>query len=166
MCCLAVSQLLVLGKSVISSANKSKNEDDENDVKIDWPEDPISKAKIIRWKAQSISVDMEKVSTSFATGNGPLMMNWLLYIGREFQISQMPTHLSIGISDVAEAYAAAMQNALADKQDDLPNQKSLQEKVKSISIHLNSDQTSAVSKLQDALQYLAYVVVCASMPSA
>ncbi|XP_066313125.1 uncharacterized protein [Miscanthus floridulus] len=137
MCCLAVSQLLVLGKSVISSANKSKNEDDENDVKIDWPEDPISKAKIIRWKAQSISVDMEKVSTSFATG----------------------------ISDVAEAYAAAMQNALAVKQDDLPNQKSLQEKVKSISIHLNSDQTSAVSKLQDALQYLAYVVVCASMPS-
>ncbi|XP_066368680.1 uncharacterized protein [Miscanthus floridulus] len=137
MCCLAVSQLLVLGKSVISSANKSKNEDDENDVKIDWPEDPISKAKIIRWKAQSISVDMEKVSTSFATG----------------------------ISDVAEAYAAAMQNALADKQDDLPNQKSLQEKVKSISIHLNNDQTSAVSKLQDALRYLAYVVVCASMPS-
>lgn len=137
MCCLAVSQLLVLGKSVISSANKSKNEDDENDVKIDWPEDPISKAKIIRWKAQSISVDMEKVSTSFATG----------------------------ISDVAEAYAAAMQSALADKQDDLPNQKSLQEKIKSISTHLNSDQTSAVSKLQDALQYLAYVVVCASMPS-
>ncbi|PWZ58645.1 hypothetical protein Zm00014a_039296 [Zea mays] len=137
MCCLAVSQLLVLGKSVISSANKSKNEDGENDVKIDWPEDAISKAKIIRWKAQSISVDMEKVSTSFATG----------------------------ISDVAEAYAAAMQSALADKQDDLPNQKSLQEKVKSISIHLNSDQTSAVSKLQDALRYLAYVVVCASMPS-
>ncbi|KXG37605.1 uncharacterized protein LOC8060505 [Sorghum bicolor] len=137
MCCLAVSQLLVLGKSVISSANKSKSEDDENDVKIDWPEDPISKAKIIRWKVQSISVDMEKVSTSFATG----------------------------ISDVAEAYAAAMQSALAGKQDDLPNQKSLQEKVKSISIHLNSDQTSAVSKLQDALQYLAYVVVCASMPS-
>nr|CAB3493304.1 unnamed protein product [Digitaria exilis] len=113
-------------------------EDDENNIKIDWPEDPISKAKIIRWKAQSISVDMEKVSSSFATG----------------------------ISDVAEAYAAAIQNALADKQDDLPNQKSVQEKAKSISSHLNSDQTSAVGKLQDALQYLAYVVICASMPSA
>ncbi|XP_062212351.1 uncharacterized protein LOC133913263 [Phragmites australis] len=137
MCCLAVSQLLVLGKSVISAANKSNNEDDENDTKIDWPEDPISKAKIIRWKAQSISVDMEKVSTSFATG----------------------------ISDVAEAYAAAIQNALADKQDDLPNHKSVQEKAKSISSHLNSDQISAVSKLQDALQSLAYVVVCTSMPS-
>jgi hypothetical protein len=70
MCCLAVSQLLVLGKSVISASNKSKTGDDENNIKIDWPEDPISKAKIIRCKARSISVDMEKVSTSFATGTG------------------------------------------------------------------------------------------------
>ncbi|OEL24636.1 hypothetical protein BAE44_0014345 [Dichanthelium oligosanthes] len=137
MCCLAVSQLLVLGKSVISAANKSKDEDDEDEVKIDWPEDPISKAKIIRWKAQSISLDMEKVSTSFATG----------------------------ISDVAEACMAAIQNALSDKHDDVPNQKSVQEKAKSISNHLSSDQTSAVSKLQDALQYMSYVVVCTSMPS-
>ncbi|XP_052147822.1 uncharacterized protein LOC127766735 [Oryza glaberrima] len=137
MCCLAVSQLLLLGKSVISASSKPKNEDDENDVKIEWPEDPISKAKIIRWKAQSISVDIEKVSASFATG----------------------------ISDVAEAYMAAIQNALADKKDDLSNQNSVQEKAKYISNHLNTDQTSAVSKLQDALQYLAYVVVCSSMPS-
>uniref|UniRef100_A0A453HC02 DUF7798 domain-containing protein n=3 Tax=Aegilops tauschii TaxID=37682 RepID=A0A453HC02_AEGTS len=135
MCCLAVSQLLVLGKSVISAANKS-NDEDESDVKIDWPEDLISKAEIIRWRAQSIAVDIEKVATSFATG----------------------------ISDVAEAYAAAIQNALADKQGDAPHQ-SVQEKAKDISSHLKSDQTSAVSKLQDALQYLAYVVVCTSMPS-
>uniref|UniRef100_A0ACD6A5G3 Uncharacterized protein n=1 Tax=Avena sativa TaxID=4498 RepID=A0ACD6A5G3_AVESA len=135
MCCLAVSQLLVLGKSVISAADKSKNEDD--DVKIDWPEDLISKAEIIRWRAQSIAGDIEKVSTSFATG----------------------------ISDVAEAYAAAIQNALADKQGDVAHQL-VQEKAKYISSHLKSDQTCAVSKLQDALQYLAYVVVCTSMPSA
>ncbi|KAG8098076.1 hypothetical protein GUJ93_ZPchr0013g35712 [Zizania palustris] len=63
MCCLAVIELLLLGKSVIYTTNKQKNEDDENDVKIEWPEDPISKAKIIRWKAQSISVDIERVST-------------------------------------------------------------------------------------------------------
>uniref|UniRef100_A0A0D9VYR4 DUF7798 domain-containing protein n=1 Tax=Leersia perrieri TaxID=77586 RepID=A0A0D9VYR4_9ORYZ len=137
MCCLAVSQLVLLGKSVISAASKPKNEDDENDVKIEWPEDPILKAKIIRWKAQSIAVDIEKVSASFATG----------------------------ISDVAEAYMAAIQNALADKKDDLSSQNSVREKAKYISSHLNSDQTSAVSKLQDALQYLAYVVVCSSMPS-
>uniref|UniRef100_J3LSM8 DUF7798 domain-containing protein n=2 Tax=Oryza brachyantha TaxID=4533 RepID=J3LSM8_ORYBR len=137
MCCLAVSQLLLLGKSVISASSKPKNEDGEDDMKIEWPEDPISKAKIIRWKAQSISVDIEKVSASFATG----------------------------ISDVAEAYMAAIQNALADKKDGLSNQNSVQEKAKHISSHLNSDQTSAVSKLQDALQYLAYVVVCSSMPS-
>ena len=67
MCCLAVSQLLVLGKSVISAADKSKDEDGD-DVKIDWPEDLISKAEIIRWRAQSIAEDIEKVSTSFATG--------------------------------------------------------------------------------------------------
>lgn len=135
MCCLAVSQLLVLGKSVISAANKS-NDEDESDVKIDWPEDLISKAEIIRWRAQSIAVDIEKVATSFATG----------------------------LSDVTEAYAAAIQNALADKVGDVPHQ-SVQEKAKDISSHLKSDQTSAVSKLQDALQYLAYVVVCTSIPS-
>jgi hypothetical protein len=67
MCCLAVSQLLVLGKSVISAADKSKNEDGD-DVKIEWPEDLISKAEIIRWRAESIAGDIEKVSTSFATG--------------------------------------------------------------------------------------------------
>jgi len=93
MCCLAVSQFLVLGKSVISATNKSKNEeDDENGIKIDWPEDPISKAKIIRWKAQSISVDMEKVSTSFATGNGPLVnREWLNTLCRtcKFQFSHI-----------------------------------------------------------------------------
>ncbi|CAM0876117.1 unnamed protein product [Alopecurus aequalis] len=136
MCCLAVSQLLVLGKSVISAGDKSKDEDGDA-VKIDWPEDLISKAEIIRWRAQSIAGDIEKVSTSFATG----------------------------ISDVAEAYAAAIQSALADKQGDVPHQ-SVQEKAKYISSHLKSDQTIAVSKLQDALQYLAYVVVCTSMPSA
>jgi hypothetical protein len=67
MCCLAVSQLLVLGKSVISAADTSKNEDGD-DVKIDWPEDLVSKAEIIRCRAQSIAGDIEKVSTSFATG--------------------------------------------------------------------------------------------------
>lgn len=66
---------------------------------------------------------------------------------------------------MAEAYMAAIQNALADKKDDLSNQNSVQEKAKYISNHLNTDQTSAVSKLQDALQYLAYVVVCSSMPN-
>jgi hypothetical protein len=75
-------------------------------------------------------------------------------------------HLSAGISDIAEAYVAAMQNALANEQDDHPNHKSVPEKAKSISNHLDSDQTSAVNKLQDALQHLAYVVVCTSMPTA
>jgi hypothetical protein len=70
LCCLAVSQLLLLGKSVISkSGNKAK--DEEEDVKIEWPEDLVSKAKIIRSKAQCMSSDVLKVSASFITGTGP-----------------------------------------------------------------------------------------------
>ncbi|XP_078171204.1 BAT2 domain protein [Carex rostrata] len=69
LCCLAVSQLLLLGKSVISkSGNKAKVEEaDEEDIKIEWPEDLVSKAKIIRSKAQFMSSDVLKVSASFIT---------------------------------------------------------------------------------------------------
>jgi hypothetical protein len=56
--------------------------------------------------------------------------------------------------------------AQPNEQDDHANQNSVPEKAKFISSHLDSDQTSAVSKLHDALQHLAYVVVCTSKPSA
>lgn len=74
LCCLAVSQLLLLGKSVISkSGNKAKVEEaDEEDIKIEWPEDLVSKAKIIRSKAQFMSSDVLKVSASFITGTGSI----------------------------------------------------------------------------------------------
>ncbi|MBA0549602.1 hypothetical protein Golob_020624, partial [Gossypium lobatum] len=58
MCRLAVSHLLMLGKSVISSGNKVRVEDPDDDdgddiMNIGWPEDPVEKAKLIRVKAQS-----------------------------------------------------------------------------------------------------------------
>ena len=69
MCCSAVSQLLMLGKSIISNANKVQEEDGDADlVNIDWPEDSVEKAKLIRSKAQSITGYMEAVSNSFITG--------------------------------------------------------------------------------------------------
>lgn len=69
LCCSAVSQVLFLGKSVISSANKGRSGEIDGDIpKIDWPEDPLSKAKIIRYKAKSMSADMETVSKSYITG--------------------------------------------------------------------------------------------------
>ena len=69
MCCTAVSQLLMLGKSVISGANKDQEEDANADVvNIDWPEDSVEKAKIIRSKAQSMTGYVEAVSNSFITG--------------------------------------------------------------------------------------------------
>lgn len=69
MCCSAVSQLLMLGKSVISNANKVQQEDADGDiVDIDWPEDSVEKAKVMRTKARSMAGYVEAVSNSFITG--------------------------------------------------------------------------------------------------
>ncbi|XP_050364781.1 uncharacterized protein LOC126783365 [Argentina anserina] len=137
LCCSAVSQLLMLGKAVISNGNKAEAEDVDADLGIiDWPEDSVEKAKIIRSKAQTMTGYVEAVSSSFITG----------------------------ISDVAEAYVAAIKVA-AESQEVLP-QTSMQEKVNSFSEHLRSDQTTALSKIQDGLHYLSYVVVSTSMPAA
>eukprot|EP00262_Sarcandra_glabra_P004533 TRINITY_DN15614_c0_g1_i1.p1 TRINITY_DN15614_c0_g1~~TRINITY_DN15614_c0_g1_i1.p1 ORF type:complete len:507 (+),score=127.88 TRINITY_DN15614_c0_g1_i1:104-1624(+) len=137
LCCFAVSQLLMLGKSVISNVNKSQNEDAEDNVKIDWPEDSVSKAKIIRSRAQSMSGDVEAVSNGFITG----------------------------ISDVTEAYLAAIKGASADAHDGLPQETLIQEKAHAISDHLLADRTAAMDKIQDGLQYLAFVVLSTSMPT-
>ena len=69
LCCFAVSQLLSLGTSVISNGNHSPNEEEKvGAVIIEWPEDSLSKAMIIRVKAQSMSGDVEAVSNSFIAG--------------------------------------------------------------------------------------------------
>ncbi|KAH7865558.1 hypothetical protein Vadar_008218 [Vaccinium darrowii] len=68
-CCSAVSQLLMLAKSVISNANKAQDEDvDEDMLHMDWPEDSIEEAKIIRTRAQSMTGNVEAVCNSFITG--------------------------------------------------------------------------------------------------
>ncbi|KAK9286813.1 hypothetical protein L1049_015218 [Liquidambar formosana] len=137
MCCFAVSQLLMLGKSIISNSSKVQDEDaDEDTVKIDWPEDSVEKAKIIRTRALSMTGNVEAVSHSFITG----------------------------ISDVAEAYLAAIKGATADSHEALP-QTSIQEKANAVSKHLQADQITAVGKIQDGLQYLSFVVLSTSMPA-
>lgn len=69
MCCFAVSQLLMLGKSVMSNANNAPDNDSDDDiVNIDWPEDSVEKAKIIRIRAQSMTENVQAVSNSFITG--------------------------------------------------------------------------------------------------
>lgn len=68
MCCSAASHLLILGKSVIFSANKIQEEADADLVNIDWPEESVEKAKIIRSKAQLLTGYVEAVSSSFITG--------------------------------------------------------------------------------------------------
>ncbi|KAL7002769.1 hypothetical protein U1Q18_003925 [Sarracenia purpurea var. burkii] len=138
MCCSAVSQLLMLAKSIISNANKIQEEDvDDDRLNIDWPEDSTEQAQIIRTRAQSMNINVEAVCNSFITG----------------------------IVDVAEAYMAAIKGATADSQEVLPH-KSIQEKADSFSENLRSDRTTAVGKIQDGLQYLTYVVLSTSMPVA
>lgn len=68
MCCSAVSQLLMIGKSVIANANKAQDNDSDDIMKIDWPEDSIEKAKVIRIRVQSMTGKVEEVSNSFITG--------------------------------------------------------------------------------------------------
>ena len=68
MCCSAVSQLLMIGKSVISNADKAPDTDADDIVKIDWPEDAIEKAKVIRIRVQSMTGKVDEVSNSFITG--------------------------------------------------------------------------------------------------
>ncbi|KAL2927559.1 Sensor protein CutS [Bienertia sinuspersici] len=137
-CCFAVSQLLMLGKSIISNASKDLEENaDEAIVKIEWPEDSLEKAKIIRSKAQSMAESMEAVSNSFITG----------------------------ISDVTEAYLAALKVVATTDSQEAP-EKSIQEKANAFSGRLRTDQTIAVDKVYDGLQYLCYVIVTTSMPPA
>lgn len=71
MCYFAVSQLLMLGKSIITNANKVEDDDDDDDedaVKIQWPEDSVEKAEIIRLKAVSMTGYVDAISNSFITG--------------------------------------------------------------------------------------------------
>ncbi|KAF3775427.1 hypothetical protein EJ110_NYTH47245, partial [Nymphaea thermarum] len=138
LCCFGVSQLLMLGKSMMSSVHKSQDDEIEEDGgdKIEWPNDSISKAKLIRLKAQAITGDVAAVSNSFVTG----------------------------ISDVLEAYVAAVKKASTDS--GLLQDGPIHEKTHAISDHLHTDKATAIDKIQDGLQYLAYIVISTSMTTA
>ncbi|KAL1561027.1 hypothetical protein AAHA92_03778 [Salvia divinorum] len=136
-CCFGVTQLLMLGKLIISEANKLQDQEiEEETVKIDWPEDFVERAKIIRTKSQSVTENMEAVFNGFTTG----------------------------ISDIAGSYSAAMKSASAAELQGLP-QKSIEEKVILFTENLRTDHSIAVTKMQDGLQYLTYLVISTSMPA-
>ncbi|KAL5070896.1 hypothetical protein RYX36_021783 [Vicia faba] len=109
----------------------------EVDANVEWPEDISAKAKIIRINTQTMIGYLEAVSNSFITG----------------------------ISDVSEAYQAAIKGATAESPSDVPKT-SVQEKANSFSEHLRADQTTAISKIQDGVQFLAHVVLSTSMNAA
>ncbi|MCD7448042.1 hypothetical protein HAX54_037356 [Datura stramonium] len=68
LCCFSVTLLLMLGKSIISDANKVVDHDVKEETrKIDWPEDSIGRANVIRAKVQSMTRCFQAVSSSFVT---------------------------------------------------------------------------------------------------
>ncbi|KAL9324828.1 hypothetical protein ACSQ67_005473 [Phaseolus vulgaris] len=138
MCCFAVSQLLVFGKSIISHANKIEDDDDDDKANIEWPEDVTAKANIIRVNAQTMIGYVEAVSNSFITG----------------------------ISDVAEACQAAIKAVTTESHAVVPHASSVQEKASAFSENLQADQTTAVCKIQEGMQFLAHVLISTSMNAA
>ncbi|RDX85310.1 hypothetical protein CR513_33520 [Mucuna pruriens] len=116
-CCFAVSQLVMFGKSIISRANKTEDEAEADDDKanLEWPEDVSARANIIRINAQTMIGYVEAVSNSFITG----------------------------ISDVTEAYQAAIKSVTAESHSVVPQTSSVQEKASSFSENLRADQTTA-----------------------
>ncbi|WMV12986.1 hypothetical protein MTR67_006371 [Solanum verrucosum] len=137
LCCFAATQLVMLGKSIISTANKVADQDANVEIlKMEWPEDSIERAKVIRLKACSMTGCVEAVSSSFITG----------------------------ISEVAEAYLAAVKSVAADSHE-VP-QKSIQDKANAYAENLRAAHSTAMGKIQDGLQYLPYVVISTSMPAA
>ncbi|KAK4340279.1 hypothetical protein RND71_041741 [Anisodus tanguticus] len=136
LCCFAATQLVMLGKSIISTANKVVDQDANAEiVKMEWPEDSIERAKLIRAKACSMTGCVEAVSSSFVTG----------------------------ISEVAEAYLAAVKG-VSDSHE-VP-QKSIQEKANAYAENLRAAHSTAIGKIQDGLHYLPYMVISTSMPAA
>ncbi|CAN4112288.1 unnamed protein product [Withania somnifera] len=137
LCCFAANQLIMLGKSIISTANKVVDQDANGEIlKMEWSEDSVERAKVIRAKTCSMSGCVEAVSSSFITG----------------------------ISEVAEAYLAAVRSVSADSPE-VPG-KSIQEKANTYVENLRAAHSTAVGKIQDGLQYLPYVIIASSMPAA
>ncbi|KAI5403707.1 hypothetical protein KIW84_051030 [Lathyrus oleraceus] len=56
-----------------------------------------------------------------------------------------------GISDVSEAYQAAIKGVTAESPTDAP--KAVKEKANSFSEHLRADQTITISKIKDGVQF-------------
>lgn len=134
LCCLGISELFLLGKSVLSTSPKAQNDKImEDSLKIEWPDDCILKAKIIRSKAQAMTDDIEAVSNSFTTG----------------------------ISDIIAAFQEGIRNASQDGREarqGILQESSIEDKAQILTSDIETDGSTAIEKIQDALQHLVFVV--------
>eukprot|EP01018_Ginkgo_biloba_P039607 Gb_08797 [translate_table: standard] len=139
LCCLGISQLLTLGKSVLSTSTKAQsNELKEDSSRVEWPDDYILKAKLIRAKAQAMRGDIEAVSNSFITG----------------------------ISDVIAAFQEAIKIPSKDGRDarqGLLQESSIEDKAQALTSDIENDGSTAIEKIQDGLRHLVFVVFSTSL---
>eukprot|EP00252_Welwitschia_mirabilis_P026732 TRINITY_DN885_c0_g1_i1.p1 TRINITY_DN885_c0_g1~~TRINITY_DN885_c0_g1_i1.p1 ORF type:complete len:508 (+),score=115.72 TRINITY_DN885_c0_g1_i1:332-1855(+) len=139
LCCLGISQLLMLGKSVLSTNMKALNGDqNEKYLNIVWPEDVLLKAKFVRAKAQALTSNVITVSNSFTTGISDIIASFQEAIRKSTKEAEVP---SKGILH---------ENTIVNKAQTLTNE-------------MEKDGSTAIEKLQDALQHLAYVVFSTSL---
>ncbi|KAI3847368.1 hypothetical protein MKX03_023506, partial [Papaver bracteatum] len=104
----------------------------------------------------------------FATSLAGIAINEIIHMANNFCLFLFTNYIFCflpGISDVVEAYQSVIKVATANVHDGLPKT-SVQEKADAISDHLYADQAIALDKIQKGLQFLAFVVISSSMPSA
>ncbi|WVZ10739.1 hypothetical protein V8G54_015269 [Vigna mungo] len=95
-----------------------------------------------------------------------------VFVCLEFPLFSAHSRLSFdiwhasGISDVAEAYQAAIKAVTTESQSVVPHASSVQEKANAFSENLRADQTTAVCKIQEGMQFLAHVLISTSMNAA
>ncbi|XP_047332066.1 uncharacterized protein LOC124935692 [Impatiens glandulifera] len=117
-CSYAVSQLLTLGKSIISNSSNIQEEDDGiNTLNIEWPEDSAEKAMIVRTRAILATKNVESLCSSFITGITDVAET---YLAASKGSEDLPQKL---IQDKANTYSENLQSdkttAIAKIQDGL-----------------------------------------------
>ncbi|GAQ81121.1 hypothetical protein KFL_000710260 [Klebsormidium nitens] len=142
LCALCISHLLLLGEAVLKTGSGEGAEaltpSKGTPLRVEWPEDVVKRAELIKERARSMLRDIELLSDAFTTS----------------------------ISEVVKAYeTVSSSSASAAETGDASATKSspLDEKLAALSGDLESDTHTAVGKLQDGLQFLVYPVVSTSM---
>ncbi|CAM6100255.1 unnamed protein product [Calypogeia fissa] len=144
LCAVCISHLVILAKSVLTTSTEEADKTNRVAKEVEWPQDSLGKAALIRSRARAMAGDIEAVSDSFITG----------------------------IGDVTAAFQAAIKNEIAvakegveDIREGLLKESSLEDKAQAVCSDIENDGSAAIEKIQDGLKHLVYVVLSTSLGS-